>query len=98
MNKEFTESEWSKMSCMVNVIWGVDIDKVKLWNLERKTTDRVIIPVLDPAYGPKWYKVNPFERPVFTQELVEVDRWLIPWQVKAGYSAQLNMLVYRVEP
>ena len=97
MNKEFTESEWSKMSCMVNVIWGVDIDKVKLIEVDT-TAPFIVFPILDPTYGPKWDKTDPFERPLFTQERVEFDRWLIPWQVKAGYSAQLNMLVYRVEP
>ena len=96
MNKEFTESEWSKMSSMVNAIWGVDLDAVKLWNLERKTADSVIIPVLDPAYGPIWDKVSAFARPLFTQELVEVDRWLIAWKVRAGYSARFNTLLYWV--
>jgi len=88
MNKEFTESEWSKMSCMVNAIWGVDIDTVKL--LETKSTaDKIIFPVLRQR-GLRTIS------PIFDKGLVELDRWLIPWQVKAGYSAQLNMLVYRV--
>ena len=88
MNKEFTESEWSKMSCMVNAIWGVDIDTVKL--LETKSTaDKIIFPVLRQR---GLHTISP----IFDKGLVELDRWLIPWQVKAGYSAQLNMLVYRV--
>ena len=102
MNKEFTESEWSKMSCMVNVIWGVDIDKVKLLETESGATN-IQFPVLDPEFRPYWLEDNVslekvLSRPIFTNEIVSIDRWLIPWKVKAGYSAQLNMLVYRVEP
>ena len=99
MNYEFSGVEWSKMKQMVNAIWGVDLDAVKYTQV-RSDCQKIMFPVWDDnckAYWDAEEAARAMEDPKFEQELVELDRWLIPWKVKAGYSKRLNMLVYRVE-
>jgi hypothetical protein len=87
-----TNSDFVKMHEMAMAIWGIDLYDVKT----REYTgshDGLLVPLLDDNFQ---VMAGSLERPKFEQELVTLDRWLIPWRVKAGYSQRLNLLVYRV--
>ena len=98
MNYIFNEDEWAKMKHMTKAIWGVDLDRLKYVETD-STSEKMIFPVWDDNIKSYWdaeAAARAMENPTFESELIELDRWLIPWKVKAGYSARMKLLVYRV--
>ena len=96
MNYIFNEDEWAKMKHMTEAIWGVDLNAI---NYCIGRSDKIIFPVWDDNIKSYWdaeAAARAMENPTFESELIELDRWLIPWKVKAGYSARMKLLVYRV--
>ena len=49
---------------------------------------------VDELYA-RWMSL--YQGPQFYTETITLDRWIVPWKVKAGYSARINMLAFRVE-
>ena len=97
-NYVFSDVEWAKMKHMTKAIWGVDLNAVNYFMTESKAVN-IQFPVLDNNILPYWdleAAAREMESPTFERELIELDRWLIPWKVKAGYSERLKLLVYKV--
>ena len=99
MNYVFSDVEWAKMKHMTKAIWGVDLETLK-YVVSESTAERIQFHVLNQE------PIRPYliddlitgieHRMTFNKEVVELDRWLIPWKVKAGYSERMKLLVYRV--
>ena len=104
------ESEQKTAREMVRVLWGVDLDDIRHCHAMKEELDRITFPVLqegtgkaywysegdgDPREGPLY--LGNYRGPRFDFELVELDRWIVPWKVKAGYNAAINMLAFRLE-
>jgi len=95
-NYVFSDVEWAKMEHMTTAIWGVDLNAI-YYCVGR--SDKITFPVWDDNIKPYWdleAAAREMESPTFERELIELDRWLIPWKVKAGYSERLKLLVYKV--
>ena len=95
----FTEREQKLARGMAAAIWGIDLDAVEQLPTER---DGAVIPVWPPTPpGLVWREetesLEPFLTPRFDAVTILLDRWLVPWKLKAGYSERINTLVYRVE-
>ena len=92
----FTGSELKAIREMTLAIWGVEFDGMKLYEL-RNEVSTFIVPIVE--YKIPWIDMNEsvfaHKTPQFKQERIEIDRWLIPWKVKAGYGPESNLLVYR---
>ena len=93
----FTEREKKLARGMAAAIWGIDLDAVEQLRTERAG---VTFPVL-AEHPALWLEetdsLEPFQTPHFDAVTVELDRWLVPWKLKAGYSERINALVYRLE-
>ena len=85
-----TESEQKTAREMVAAIWGLDLDTVQ--QVEVSTTEDQIL--ISSAYF-RVLKSGALEE--VPASFVHLDRWIVPWKVKAGYSARINMLAFRVE-
>ncbi len=92
-----TEREQKLARGMAAAIWGIDLDAASQIPTER---DGVTFPVLG-EYKARWFEETesraPFQTPHFDSVTVLLDRWLVPWKLKAGYSERINTLVYRLE-
>jgi hypothetical protein len=92
-----TQEEWAQMHHMALEIWGADLYLTR--NLRHDTTERVAnIPVLVGEHGARWVDADtpqPYPSPMatFTQIRVELDHWLLPGRMRAGYDAEHNMIV-----
>ena len=94
-----TEREQKLARGMATAIWGIDLDAVEQLPTER---DGVAIPVWPPtsvalAWREETESLEPFRTPHFDMVTILLDRWLVPWKLKAGYSERINTLVYRLE-
>ena len=49
---------------------------------------------VDELYA-RWMSL--YQGPQFYTETITLDRWIVPWKVRAGYSARINMLAFHVE-
>ena len=49
---------------------------------------------VDELYA-RWMSL--YQGPRFFFETIPLDRWIVPWKVRAGYSGRINMLAFRVE-
>jgi len=94
-----TEREQKLARGMAAAIWGIDLDETQ--SIEaRSQCKKLAVPVLIPrsllfVENADW--IEQMNAPRYTSETIELDRWLVPWRLKAGYSAKINMLVYRLE-
>ena len=92
----FTEREQKLARGMAAAIWGIDLDAVEQLRTERAG-------VTFPVHVERpliWFAENQLQaepEPTFLAEIVMLDRWLVPWKLKAGYSERINTLVYRLE-
>lgn len=95
-----TQAEWAQMRHMAMLIWGVDLYLTH--NMRHDTTvGTVTIDALAREHGARWVDADvlqpyPSPIPTFTQFRVELDRWLLPWRVRAGYNVEHNLIVMSV--
>ena len=93
-----TEREHKLARSMARAIWNIDLDEVEQLSTKR---DGMVIPVWPPTEPLRWHEewdsLEPFITPVFESVTILLDRWLVPWKLKAGYSKRLNVLVFRVK-
>ena len=93
-----TEREQKLARGMAAAIWGIDLDATL--QIPAKRGDKLTIPI-HVGRSLRWLcetdSYEPFLTPHFDAVTVLLDRWLIPWKLKAGYSERINTLVYRLE-
>ena len=94
-----TEREHNLAREMAMAIWDIDLDEV-----EQLPTryDGMVIPIWPPerkslVWREEWDLLEPFQTPEFEKVYILLDRWLVPWKLKAGYSMRINTLVFRVQ-
>ena len=95
-----TEKEQETAREMAWVIWGINLDEVRKIPVG-SGCDRIVFPVASSDPRAVWWwedekQPRLSEAPRFEQVEVVLDRWIVPWRVKAGYNAQINGLVYRI--
>ena len=89
--KLFTDREVALMHEMASAIWGIDFTKAR-----RVWVDHPIleIPYFDGSV--RWYaETDPMpwpETPRFERIRVELDRWLVPWRLRAGYADKIKTI------
>ena len=106
-----TEREQKLARGMAAAIWGIDLDATQQIGIEAQS-ERITLPVFSSDLRPTWVEEadvleisrSKMDRwtdvsfvPVFSMVTIDFDRWLVPWRLKAGYSAEIDVLVYRLE-
>jgi hypothetical protein len=92
-----TQEEWAQMRHMALAIWGADLYLTR--NLRYDTTERVAnITTPVGEHDARWVDADipqPYPSPIatFTQIRVELDHWLLPGRIRAGYDAEHNLVV-----
>jgi hypothetical protein len=90
-NPAMTQEEWRLACEMAGVMWGVNLYGV-YWMRCSGRPAALTVPV---AYMPDRTWLDWAESSLgFAAERIAIDRWLIPWRIKAGYSPALNAVAY----
>ena len=94
-----TEREHNLAREMAMAIWGIHLDGVEQLPTRR---NGMVIPIWPPerkslAWREEWDLFKRRVTPEFESVTIMLDRWLVPWKVKAGYSKRINTLVFRVK-
>lgn len=93
-----TEREHRLAHGMAMAIWHINLDEVEQLSTDR---DGMVLPVWPQGDPLEWREgfesLEPFITPKFESVTILLDRWLVPWRVKAGYSKRINTLVFRVK-
>ena len=94
-----TEREHKLAREMARAIWDIDLDEVEQLSTKR---DGMVIPFWPPErkslrWREEWEMFERRVTPEFESVTIMLDRWLVPWKVKAGYSKRINTLVFQVK-
>ena len=93
-----TEREQKLARGMAAAIWGIDLDATLQIPTERAGVTFPVLAQLQHTVA--WFAENQLRavpEPAFSAETIILDRWLVPWKLKAGYSERINTLAYRLE-
>ena len=93
-----TEREQKLARGMAAAIWGIDLDEPQQIEATSQC-NKLTIPVLIPR-PLRWREEGFVWAPLVPRlksHTIKLDRWLVPWKLRVGYSAEINMLVYRLE-
>ena len=87
---------------MALVLWGIDLKAAKWIRIESEAT-KLELCVPPDTFRAWWFDESEprpwddlYEGPAFDFVTIELDRWIVPWKVKAGYNAAINMLCFRL--
>ena len=97
LENHFDANELKLIEEMVRCIWEVDVHGLTIYEVDTHY-QTITIPVLKRDTYLHHQALGFLSDPTFDRFVVHLDRWLVPWKVRAGYFPLHRVLFYTRKP